>query len=184
VPVSEPSPADPEITSHRAAVRLSRAAAAQIGLLARQASATLGGPSGQPFFYIMSAVTPRVTPSVFSIIEFEAKCWWAHKGRNTIVISMRYAFDGTGFDPSGTAKTQKIAPSIWPVGIGAAVTLPSRTGTGDHSSQAVSAFVNASHRNASGVFYPPRAFAPPPPCHYAEAPTSIPRLPLGSLRRV
>ena len=79
-----PGPADPEITSHRAAVRShepseaelrSRAAAAQIGLLARQAARHRGErPSGQP----LCPLLPHVL-TFFSVIDFEAKCWWAHK---------------------------------------------------------------------------------------------------------
>jgi hypothetical protein len=38
--------------------------------------------------------------------------WWAHKDSNTIDTSITYVDDGTVFDPSGTAKTQKIVPSI------------------------------------------------------------------------
>jgi hypothetical protein len=53
-----------------------------------------------------------VTPSVFSVFDFEGNSWWAHKGSNNIVISMPYADDGAGFSPSGTAKTEKIVPSL------------------------------------------------------------------------
>jgi hypothetical protein len=60
----------------------------------------------------MSAVTPRVTRAFFRSSILETKCWWAHKGRNTVVISMTYDDDGTVFNPSGTEKTEKIVPSV------------------------------------------------------------------------
>jgi hypothetical protein len=40
---------------------------------------------------------PGCYPERFFGLCFEAKSWWAHKGSNTIVISMPYAYDGTVF---------------------------------------------------------------------------------------